>query len=361
MIILSGLLIAAYTSSFALLEASKPIAAVHKPVGAVEFQTSGKAWKKATAATPLLSGDRVKTGENSFVIIKFIENSVLRLQEKSEITIRGEKENKEFSKNVHVDRGQLAFNVKKRANEKFEFSTPTSVASIRGTEGMLISGADSNDVLILATGIVDFTNLISNQTVTVTANQAAVSSANGQITVQQLTPEQLEQLKQALSGTGAGTPGGTPPDTSKKGTSGTTTSGSLSLAFSVTAPSVTEGQELEVSVELTNLSVPLDSLAGYVTYFALAYRAQGGTTYKEVPATISSTVMKFKIPATDVIAPALQVYVLLRAKSGLEITFPQTDPQNNPITIPIQATKENQLKIEVLDANGKRRFLIINY
>jgi sorbitol-specific phosphotransferase system component IIA len=336
-----------------LYDPDKPIAIIYKPVGTVDFMKEGKNWTKAATATPLTTGDRVKTGDNSFVIVKFIENSILRLQEKSEITIRGElSANKEFSKNVHLERGQLGFDVKKQVNEKFEFSTPTSVASIRGTEGLLINGGDSADVLILGMGVVVFTNNVSNQSVNVNGGQTAYSYANGTIQVKQTTPEELKKL-QETSGSGGG--GGT------GGSSGTSSSGSFSVGFAVTSTVVTEGKDFEVTVELVQTSVPVDTLKSIVSYFALAYKNSAAAGYKEVPATISGAKVKFKIPGADVVSPSMQIYIIFRTKTGIDMTYPPTTPQSNPIVIPVQSTKSNQLKLEFSDPSGKRKTMIIEY
>jgi hypothetical protein len=337
-----------------LYEPNKPIAIIYKPVGTVDFMKEGKDWTKAAAATPLTTGDRVKTGDNSFVIIKFIENSILRLQEKSEITIRGElSANKEFSKNVHLERGQLGFDVKKQVNEKFEFSTPTSVASIRGTEGLLINGGDSSDVLILGMGVVVFTNTVSNQSVNVNGGQTAYSYANGTIEVKQTTPEELKKL-QETSGSGGGG-GGT------GGSSGTSSSGSFSVGFAITSTVVTEGKDFDVTVELVQTSVPVDTLKSIVSYFALAYKNTAAAAYKEVPAPISGAKVIFKVPGVDVVSPSMQVYVIFRTKTGIDMTYPPADPQSNPIVIPVQSTKSNQLKLEFSDPSGKRKTMVIEY
>ena len=339
-----------------LYDPNKPVATIHKPVGTVEYLKDGKDWTKAATATPLISGDKVKTGGNSFVIIKFIENSILRLQENSEITIRGEvTASKEFSKNVYLERGQLGFNVKKKDNEKFEFSTPTSVASIRGTEGLLINGGDST-VLILGAGIVVFTNPISNQSVNVSGGQTAHSFANGTINVKTTTPEELKKLQETSGGGGGGGTGGgsTGGGTSSSG-------GGFSVGFAVTAPVVKEGQDFEVTVELVQISVPVDTLKAIVSYFALAYKNSAAVTYKEVPATISGKSVKFKIPGTDVVSPSMQVYVIFRTVTGIDLTYPPTDPQSNPMVIPVQSTKTNQLKLEFSDPSGKKKTMVIEY
>ena len=330
----------------------KPVALIYKPVGTVEYLKEGKSWTKAVPATPLLSGDQVKTGASSFVVIKFIENSILRLQENSQITIRAElTANKEFSKNVNLERGELTFDVKKRENEKFEFSTPTSVASIRGTQGMLIDGQDSTDVLILGAGIVLFTNNVSNQSVNVTPGQTAYSYANGKIEVKKTTPEQLQKLQGAMGGGGGGT-----------SNSGSTSNGSgFSVGFAITAPVVTEGQDFSVTVELVQTSVPVDTLKSIVSYYALAYKNSSLTTYKEVPAALSGNKVSFAVPGADVVSPSMKVYVIFRTKTGINLTYPPTDPQSNPIVIPVQSTGTNEIQLQFSDPNGKQKTMIIDY
>jgi hypothetical protein len=337
-----------------LYDPDKPVALIFKPVGTVDFIKEGKDWTKAVPSTPLMSGDRVKTGEKSFVVIKFIENSILRLQENSEITISGElTANKEFSKNVHLTRGELNFDVKKRENEKFEFSTPTSVASIRGTQGLFINGGDSSDVLILGAGLVVFTNSISNQSVEVGAGHTARSYANGKIEVKQTTPEELNKLV-GSSGSGGSGGGGS-------ANSGTSSSGQFTVGFAISAPVITEGQDASITVELVQTTVPVDTLKAIVSYFALAYKNPSMTSYKEVPAALSGNSVKFKVPGTDVVSPSLRIYVIFRTKTGIDMTYPPTDPQSNPIVVPVQSTKVNELKIEFSDPNGKRKTMVIDY
>ena len=331
----------------------KPIALIYKPVGSVEYLKEGGKWTKAAPATPLLSGDQVRTGAKSFVVVKFIENSILRLQENSQITIRAElTDNKEFSKNVNLDHGALTFDVKKRENEKFEFSTPTSVASIRGTQGLLIDGADSSDVLILGAGVVVFTNNVSNQSVTVGAGQTAYSYRNGKIEVQKTTIQELQKLLGALGSGGGG-------GTSNSGSS--STGSGFTVGFAVSAPVVTEGQDFNVTVELVQTSVPVDTLKAIVSYFALAYKNSALTTYKEVPATLSGNKVTFAIPGADVVSPSMQAYVIFRTKTGINLTYPPTDPQSNPIVIPVQSTSTNELKLQFSDPNGNQKTLIIDY
>ncbi|MDE3057660.1 MAG: FecR domain-containing protein [Bacteroidota bacterium] len=351
------------TVSSPAADAKKPIATVFKPVGTVEYQAEGKNWTKATPAIPLYPGDRVRTGERSFVIIKFLENSILRVQEKSEIRINGEiSADKEFSKNVYVRQGQLGFNVQKHPNEKFEFTTPTSVASIRGTQGLLTS-SDSSFQLILGSGVVIVTNLISNRNITVNGGQAATSLANGQLTIRQATQEELNHMHQGSSENGGGQGQGQGNQGGNQGgqSSGTSSGGAMTFGFNVTSPSVTEGSSFDVTVEFTQMSVPLDTLKTLVSYFALAYKAPSAVTYKEIPGTITGSSVKFTIPEADAVAPSIQVYVILKTKTGAQVTYPQTNPESNPIVIPIQSAKTNEVRIEFTDPSGNRKTMVIEY
>lgn len=337
----------------------KIVAMIHKPVGNVEFKKAGGDWQKAKPATPLADGNLVRTGENSFAVIKFIENSLLRVQEKSEITIHGEisKKTKEFSKNVYLGRGELGFDVKKQKNEKFEFSTPTSVASIRGTGGLLIAGADSNDVLILQRGVVDFLNNFSNQIVTVNGGQSAFSFSNGSITVKESSPEELRLLEQ--SSIDSTSMEGKNEGGESEGSSTSTTG--ITLGLSISAPLLTENTPLKVAVEISNASISLDSLKNIITEFSLSFRAKPEAAYSVLSATAIERTTYLTIPAQEVFAPSMQVFAKIRLKDGSEFTVPASSPEQNPILLPVQDAKRNELKIEYTDPTGKRKKLIIEY
>ncbi len=333
----------------------KAVATVFKPVGTVDHKPENKEWTKAKPATPLISGDLIRTGDNSFAIIKFLENSVLRVQEKSEVTINGEITKGEFSKNVHLDRGELGFNVKKRPNEKFEFSTPTSVASIRGTAGLLIAGLDSNDVLILGSGTVDFRNLISNFTTRVNGGQTAYSFSDGTIKVDSTTQEEQRLLNQGSPDSGKTEGSNIPPD------SGSTSPTGISLGMTISTPVSKENQDLNIIVEITQLSITFDSLKLMATDFTLFYRSKPDQPYKPLKMTLTQRATKFIVPAVDVFAPSMQVYAALRLSDGSEFTTPSQSAESSPTVIPVQAGQKNEIRIEFTDPNGKKKTMVIEY
>ena len=166
------------------------IALVSKVILDVTRKEVGKDWAPAKRGATLVSGERLKTGEKSFAVIKFKDNSMLRVREKSEVLLSGVVQGSSFSKGGELERGIIGFNIKKQqAGEEFRFSSPTSVASIRGTSGQFGS-ADSIDTLIVLEGLVRLTNKISSQSADVKDGHTGISSPDGILQVRISTPEE---------------------------------------------------------------------------------------------------------------------------------------------------------------------------
>lgn len=332
----------------------KPIATVFKPIGTVEVKTDGKNWVPAKPAMPLAAGDMVRTMENSFAIVKFLENSVIRVQEKSEVTISGTIAKGEFSKNVDIQQGGVGFQVKKRPNEKFEFSTPTSVASIRGTTGLLLAGQDSNDVLILGSGNIDFLNRISNRLRNVKPGQTAFSFANGSVDVKESSPEDQRLLNQSGADTSKS-------EGNNQGGSTDSANGGLSIGMTISAPVGKEGQDLAVAVEISSASVPFDSMKSSAESMLLYYRTTANAPFAVLKGTVSERAVRFTIPAASVASPSIAVYAVLRMKDGRSFSVPSTSPESNPVVLPVQAAQKNELRIPFTDPSGKKKTMVIEY
>ncbi len=166
------------------------IALMSKVILDVSRKEVGKEWQAAKRGETLLSGERVRTGEKSIAVIKFKDNSMLRVREKSEVILTGTQQGNSFSKWTELQRGVIGFNIKKqRAGEEFRFSSPTSVASIRGTSGQFDS-QDSLDKLIVLEGLVRFTNIKSSEGADVAGGFTGISTPDGKLQVRPSTPEE---------------------------------------------------------------------------------------------------------------------------------------------------------------------------
>lgn len=149
---------------------------------------------KAKGGELLASGDEVKTGEKSFAIVKFLDGSVVRVREQSALKIKHDAQ----GKSVDLESGAFGFEIQKQ-NEKFTFTSPTSVASIRGTQGILIAG-EENDTLVISEGLVNLKNKASENNADVGAGYIGFSNSDGTVTIRKATEKELANAKSASTG-----------------------------------------------------------------------------------------------------------------------------------------------------------------
>jgi hypothetical protein len=96
--------------------------------------------------------------------------------------------------------GAFGFEVKKqKQNEQFQLTSPTSVASIRGTKGKM-SGGLGNDTLVVTEGLVNFKNNSSGNDVDVAAGFIGFSLQDGTITSRKATTQELADANNAATG-----------------------------------------------------------------------------------------------------------------------------------------------------------------
>jgi hypothetical protein len=166
------------------------IALVSKVILDVTRKADGENWQPAKRGEMLSTGARVKTGIKSLAVIKFKDNSMLRVREKTEVLLGGSQEGNKFSKSTDVSNGVVGFSIKKQqSGEEFRFSSPTSVASIRGTAGQF-AAADTSDKLIVIEGLVRLTNKKSSVAADVEGGFTGISSPDGKVQVRPSTPEE---------------------------------------------------------------------------------------------------------------------------------------------------------------------------
>jgi len=173
------------------------VALVSKVVLDVTRKEATKDWQIAKRGETLASGDMVKTGEKSVAVIKFKDNSLVRLRERSELTVTGTTQGPSFSKSLNVVGGVIGFNIRKQQpDEIFRFASPTSVASIRGTGGQFTSH-NLFDTLTVIEGAVLLTNKKSSDSVVVEAGFTGLSNPDGTISTRPATPEELAAAQNA--------------------------------------------------------------------------------------------------------------------------------------------------------------------
>jgi hypothetical protein len=156
-------------------------------------------WIKAERGDILDAGATLRTGEKSIAVIKLKDNSLLRIQEKCEVQLNAASQDGVFQKEATVGGGTVGFNIRRqRPGEEFRFVSPTSVASIRGTEGFFARG-DSIDVFLILKGEGRIENRVSASTADVPAGFTAFSGRDGQLQVRKSTDREKKEAARASS------------------------------------------------------------------------------------------------------------------------------------------------------------------
>ncbi len=195
--ICAALLLAVAASAAAPSGSGNTVGLISKVIQDVSHKKIDKDWQKAQKGDPLISGDRVKTGEKSIAIVKFLDNSLVRIRELSELTISGTLDGGAFLKSVDLQNGVVGFSIQKqRPQEEFHFTSPTSVASIRGTGG-LFTASSYSDTLIVIEGTVNFTNKISGNSVDVHAGFTGISNPDGTVQTRPATRSERMTAEEA--------------------------------------------------------------------------------------------------------------------------------------------------------------------
>jgi hypothetical protein len=249
-------------------------------------------------------------------LIRFTDQSKLILREKSIVTIKGEVQGKEIlSRSVHMDHGNMIFDVKKAETEQFRFSTPISVASIRGTRGGLLSDIRVDSFTIVA-GLSDFTNSVSGKTGTVGAGQTGVADSSGNLSIGNASDQTLNDISnnQNIGSEGSGE-------------SDTTQQVGIGPHFG----------RLK-SKHAGSVRADLSSFQGKATSAILFYKQQKEETFTELPLEITGQVAKGQLPADKVKYPELVYYLSIKMNNGTVTIVPQ-DGATKPAIVPVAAVQ----------------------
>jgi len=150
------IVIAAFSASSLVAET---IAVVLKSKGNIQLYRSGKVSDQSIKrGFRLQDGDKLVTGPKAYAALRFIDDaSLLRIRANSTCSIKGKKEKNELIKNVYLEVGTIFARVTKQRG-KFEISTPTSVASVKGTEWITEQILDGATYYYGRTGVVEISN-----------------------------------------------------------------------------------------------------------------------------------------------------------------------------------------------------------
>jgi hypothetical protein len=350
-IIAAGALLLATAWNFQ--QDKKSIAAVIiKVKNDVERKTPTSAWTKALKLDELRSGHEVRTMENSLALIRFADESKVTVRAKSLLTVQGEIEGKRIlSRDIYIEHGRAVFDIKKQQTEQFRFSSPISVASIRGTSGGTgFEPSEGEADLTIIVGEAIFRNTQSNCETTVGSGQTGRTDTSGQCSRRGATQGELNN-NDPNSNLNQGGDGGAGSDT-------TTVQPGTPNRFSLSTPTgaLRSGQPASMRVVLVN--PPVD-----ITGATLFYRIQGDPSFKQLTMSVNGANVSGTIPGSDIQSGAtrtFEFYFSMQGSDGTTYTFPETDPQAHAYALPITA-RLVRLRIPLTDPSGTARFLEVSY
>ncbi len=174
-------------------------AVVTKVIQEVKHKSGNEDWQTTKPLTQLKTNDLLKTGQKSVAVLKYVDGSILRVRENSTIVILADKREKGLIKNTKIENGKLVFDVNKQSDDdKFIITTPTAVATIRGTSGLIEILDDGSTLLLLQTGSIELESLgLNRQTSVVEAGTSSLINPDGNIITNELTEQQKQSLSNA--------------------------------------------------------------------------------------------------------------------------------------------------------------------
>ena len=175
------------------------VAVAIKITGNVSIYYAGEGNKQTLkSGSPLSSRDKIVTGKNGFALIMYLDDkTTLKILKNSTLEILGDRSDKTINKSIDIKYGKVAANVKPQNGKDFTISTPTSVASVKGTEFAVSSDPSAGDSFTLLEGLIEVTNSITGQSTDVQEGETAVSSPDGSLDVSQTTEEDLNDFEDA--------------------------------------------------------------------------------------------------------------------------------------------------------------------
>ncbi len=143
----------------------------------------------------LFNRDEIETKAESYAAIQFEdESSIIKLFPNTILNIYTEKQDEKYNKKSLLKMGELWAKVEKGTG-KFEIETPTTVASVKGTNFMLNVEEDGTTELFTFEGEVLFQNKITGQTEAILAGQRGTTSRDQPIIVAPFDPEEIDESR----------------------------------------------------------------------------------------------------------------------------------------------------------------------
>ncbi len=171
------------------------VAVVVKVKGGVFRQAPGaEQWLAAAAGQTLVSGEQVKTDADGLAMVKFLsDGSMMKLKPQTHLTFAARE-----TKGVLMSLGAALFDVKPSDGaDKFTVTTPTGVATVKGTRFWVSSAGDSAGSVVVLEGTVRVKSSVTGKEKSVRRGYTALLGPQG-LEVRETRGSDLPEQTQTL-------------------------------------------------------------------------------------------------------------------------------------------------------------------
>ncbi len=245
------------------------LAVITKVSGDVALLKSGETdfTPGVTMGTIMEQNDKLKVGEGYAVLVLLDDKSQVKLRPNTEISLSLEEQVLGNTFTVHLDFGKALSRYKGGPQMGFQVQTPTSVASVKGTEFWTLSDPNGTDRVVVTEGFVNVENTVSGAITSAQAGETVTSTSTGGVlnspTMEGETPEDPEEEFGQTPAPGTGNlAAGDSTQTSE--TAGTPTAGGMPTAGTPEGGTAESGGE-EAGGGLFGGNLAMDAGFGAVT------------------------------------------------------------------------------------------------
>ncbi|MCF7797248.1 MAG: FecR family protein [Lentisphaeria bacterium] len=250
---------------------AEKLAVVTKAGGEVMVMKSDSVdWSaNVTMGTSLEGSDKIKVGADGWAVLLLLDDkSQVKLRPNTELSLSLEEDILGQKFTVHLDYGKALSRYKGGADMAFQVQTPTSVASVKGTEFWTMSDPNGVDRVIVTEGFVDVENSVSGAITSAQAGETVTSTSTGGVlnspTMEDETPEDPEdEFGQAMPEQEPGV--GAPGDTTDAGEAAVSGPPSAGMPGAPGETPTTEGEGEEEGGGLFGDNLAMDAAFGAVT------------------------------------------------------------------------------------------------
>lgn len=179
--------------------ASTKIAIAIKVKGDVSVIYKGlSTGQRLKPGSPLNNLDKIQTEKNGFAAIMYLDDkTVVKMLGNSDLIVLGNRSGNQINKSLDIKYGKIAAAIAPQKGNEFRIATPTSVASVKGTELAIDSDPATGDSFTLLEGLIEVTNAITGESTEVEEGETAVSTPEGSLEVHETTVEDMEGFEEA--------------------------------------------------------------------------------------------------------------------------------------------------------------------